>query len=183
MLTFSDIIIFSTLRKQVILLNYLCSIIFKLVPRKRRKRKTGSLAGKEVLRLVYVIISLLIQLICIILCSLKYIQAKKNNFNDFDSVLKMPHNPHFRRDVETSIQGNQTSSTPNNDLTDLPAEKISKSSDFVQKARLVLPFVYGGVASCVAEAATFPIDTAKTRLQLQGQSRDVRHSSTPYRGM
>jgi hypothetical protein len=33
----------------------------------------------------------------------------------------------------------------------------------------LLPFVYGGVASCVAEAATFPIDTAKTRLQLQGK--------------
>ena len=33
-----------------------------------------------------------------------------------------------------------------------------------------LPFVYGGVASCVAEAATYPIDTAKTRLQLQGKT-------------
>lgn len=30
------------------------------------------------------------------------------------------------------------------------------------------PFFFGGIASCVAEAATFPIDTAKTRLQLQG---------------
>lgn len=30
------------------------------------------------------------------------------------------------------------------------------------------PFLFGGIASCVAEAATFPIDTAKTRLQLQG---------------
>ena len=95
----------------------------------------------------------------------------------------MPHNPHFRRDVETSIQTNPASSSASNDLTELPSEKISKSSDFAQKARLLLPFVYGGVASCVAEAATFPIDTAKTRLQLQGQSRDVRHSSTPYRGM
>ena len=103
--------------------------------------------------------------------------------NDFILVSKMPHNPHFRRDVETSVQGNPTSSSPTNDLVDLPTEKISKTSDFAQKARLVLPFVYGGVASCVAEAATFPIDTAKTRLQLQGQSRDVRHSSTPYRGM
>lgn len=45
------------------------------------------------------------------------------------------------------------------------------------------PFFFGGVASCVAEATTFPIDTAKTRLQLQGQTKDVRHSSTPYRGM
>ena len=95
----------------------------------------------------------------------------------------MPHIPHFRKDVETSNQTSSTSTSENNDLTELPPEKISKSSDFIQKARLVLPFVYGGVASCVAEAATFPIDTAKTRLQLQGQSRDVRHTSTPYRGM
>ena len=32
------------------------------------------------------------------------------------------------------------------------------------------PFFFGGIASCVAEAITFPIDTAKTRLQLQGMS-------------
>ena len=38
------------------------------------------------------------------------------------------------------------------------------------KLQDLMPFVYGGVASCVAEAATFPIDTAKTRLQLQGES-------------
>ena len=35
------------------------------------------------------------------------------------------------------------------------------------------PFFYGGIASCVAEAVTFPIDTAKTRLQLQGNSLGV----------
>jgi hypothetical protein len=35
-----------------------------------------------------------------------------------------------------------------------------------------MPYVYGGVASCVAEAATFPIDTAKTRLQLQGNKKN-----------
>ncbi len=32
------------------------------------------------------------------------------------------------------------------------------------------PFVFGGVAACAAEATTFPIDTAKTRLQLQGEA-------------
>ena len=32
------------------------------------------------------------------------------------------------------------------------------------------PFFFGGIASCVAEAVTFPIDTAKTRLQLQGNN-------------
>ena len=31
------------------------------------------------------------------------------------------------------------------------------------------PFFFGGIASCVAETVTFPIDTAKTRLQLQGK--------------
>ena len=36
------------------------------------------------------------------------------------------------------------------------------------------PFVYGGLAACLAEFATFPIDTAKTRLQLQGQATDRR---------
>jgi hypothetical protein len=95
----------------------------------------------------------------------------------------MPHNPHFRRDVEISKQANQSTST-NKDLVEISTESEPKSrSKIVQKARFALPFVFGGVASCVAEAATFPIDTAKTRLQLQGQARDKRHSSTPYRGM
>ena len=95
----------------------------------------------------------------------------------------MPHNPHFRRDVEISTPANQSTSL-NNDLVQIPTEGKPKTrSKIVQKARFALPFVFGGVASCVAEAATFPIDTAKTRLQLQGQSRDKRHSSTPYRGM
>ena len=30
---------------------------------------------------------------------------------------------------------------------------------------------------------TFPIDTTKTRLQLQGQKIDVRHTELKYRGM
>jgi len=45
------------------------------------------------------------------------------------------------------------------------------------------PFLAGGVASCVAEAATYPIDTAKTRLQLQGQAIERRVLHAPYRGM
>ncbi len=57
------------------------------------------------------------------------------------------------------------------------------------------PFVFGGVASCVAEASTFPIDTAKTRLQLQrGAKRGAAGAGdalkaagaggeVPYRGM
>jgi len=95
----------------------------------------------------------------------------------------MPHIPHFRRDVETSTQANQSTSI-NKDLAEIPTDiELNSRSKIVQKARFALPFVLGGVASCVAEAATFPIDTAKTRLQLQGQARDKRHSSTPYRGM
>lgn len=43
------------------------------------------------------------------------------------------------------------------------------------------PFVIGGVASCVAETFTFPIDLAKTRLQIQGQK--LENISNKYRGM
>lgn len=94
----------------------------------------------------------------------------------------MPHIPHFRRDVELS----KTSPTSSNTESDKSASNMQseqKHSKLMQKTRLLLPFLFGGVASCVAEAATFPIDTAKTRLQLQGQAKDKRHSSTPYRGM
>ncbi|XP_014217203.1 mitochondrial uncoupling protein Bmcp [Copidosoma floridanum] len=45
------------------------------------------------------------------------------------------------------------------------------------------PFVYGGLASIVAELGTFPLDTTKTRLQIQGQKHDVRFSSLKYSGM
>lgn len=45
------------------------------------------------------------------------------------------------------------------------------------------PFVYGGLASITAEIGTFPIDTTKTRLQIQGQRIDARLSELRYRGM
>lgn len=45
------------------------------------------------------------------------------------------------------------------------------------------PFVYGGLASCVAEFGTFPIDTTKTRLQIQGQKIDANHAKLKYNGM
>lgn len=45
------------------------------------------------------------------------------------------------------------------------------------------PFVYGGLASCVAEFGTFPIDTTKTRLQIQGQKLDKKHAKLKYNGM
>ncbi|XP_020801864.1 mitochondrial uncoupling protein Bmcp [Drosophila serrata] len=45
------------------------------------------------------------------------------------------------------------------------------------------PFVYGGVASITAEFGTFPIDTTKTRLQIQGQKIDQTFSQLRYRGM
>lgn len=45
------------------------------------------------------------------------------------------------------------------------------------------PFVYGGLASIAAEFGTFPIDTTKTRLQIQGQKIDTRHVELKYRGM
>lgn len=45
------------------------------------------------------------------------------------------------------------------------------------------PFLYGGLASCTAEFGTFPIDTTKTRLQIQGQTIDDRYAKLQYRGM
>ncbi|KAG8256583.1 hypothetical protein J6590_065295 [Homalodisca vitripennis] len=45
------------------------------------------------------------------------------------------------------------------------------------------PFIYGGLASCTAECGTFPIDTTKTRLQIQGQKIDGQHVRLKYRGM
>ncbi|XP_053608452.1 mitochondrial uncoupling protein Bmcp [Plodia interpunctella] len=45
------------------------------------------------------------------------------------------------------------------------------------------PFIYGGLASIVAEFGTFPIDTTKTRLQIQGQKIDPRHVALRYTGM
>ncbi|GFR57836.1 kidney mitochondrial carrier protein 1 [Elysia marginata] len=45
------------------------------------------------------------------------------------------------------------------------------------------PFLYGGLASIAAECSTFPIDTTKTRLQVQGQVLDARLRDLKYRGM
>jgi len=45
------------------------------------------------------------------------------------------------------------------------------------------PFLYGGLASVAAECGTFPIDTTKTRLQVQGQVIDANINALKYRGM
>jgi len=45
------------------------------------------------------------------------------------------------------------------------------------------PFVYGGLASIIAEFGTFPIDLTKTRLQIQGQKLDIQHATLKYQGM
>ncbi|RZF43034.1 hypothetical protein LSTR_LSTR001212 [Laodelphax striatellus] len=45
------------------------------------------------------------------------------------------------------------------------------------------PFIYGGLASCTAEFGTFPIDTTKTRLQIQGQAVGGRVAQLKYHGM
>lgn len=45
------------------------------------------------------------------------------------------------------------------------------------------PFLFGGLASVTAECGTFPIDTTKTRLQMQGQHIDTRFSQLKYNGM
>lgn len=45
----------------------------------------------------------------------------------------------------------------------------------------IKPFVFGGVASVTAEVATFPVDTLKARLQVQGQR--ANGAQLKYRGM
>jgi len=45
------------------------------------------------------------------------------------------------------------------------------------------PFVFGGMASVAAECGTFPIDTTKTRLQIQGQQINGSNLTLKYRGM
>ena len=47
----------------------------------------------------------------------------------------------------------------------------------------IKPFIYGGIGSLVAELGTFPIDTAKTRLQIQGQTVGKNLSEKKYSGM
>ena len=43
--------------------------------------------------------------------------------------------------------------------------------------------IFEGLAAMFAETITFPVDTAKTRLQLQGQDCDKRWGRQKYRGM
>lgn len=45
------------------------------------------------------------------------------------------------------------------------------------------PFLFGGIASLTAEMGTFPMDTTKTRLQVQGQKVDLVCRDTKYRSM
>ncbi|CAF3940752.1 unnamed protein product [Rotaria sordida] len=50
------------------------------------------------------------------------------------------------------------------------------------------PFLFGGIASSVAELATFPIDLTKTRLQIQGQifdnpSQQLKYAQKRYANM
>ncbi|XP_065644606.1 kidney mitochondrial carrier protein 1 isoform X2 [Hydra vulgaris] len=45
------------------------------------------------------------------------------------------------------------------------------------------PFLYGGLASMTAELGTFPIDTTKTRLQIQGQVIEASLKQLRYKGM
>uniref|UniRef100_D3TPT4 Mitochondrial fatty acid anion carrier protein/uncoupling protein n=2 Tax=Glossina TaxID=44049 RepID=D3TPT4_GLOMM len=51
------------------------------------------------------------------------------------------------------------------------------------KKRDIRPFIYGGLASITAEFGTFPIDTTKTRLQIQGQKIDQTFAKLRYNGM
>uniref|UniRef100_A0A1A9X0C5 Uncharacterized protein n=1 Tax=Glossina brevipalpis TaxID=37001 RepID=A0A1A9X0C5_9MUSC len=52
-----------------------------------------------------------------------------------------------------------------------------------KEKRDIKPFIYGGLASITAEFGTFPIDTTKTRLQIQGQKIDQTFAKLRYNGM
>ncbi|XP_064393946.1 kidney mitochondrial carrier protein 1-like isoform X1 [Halichondria panicea] len=52
-----------------------------------------------------------------------------------------------------------------------------------EKMSTIKPFIFGGLASLTAEFGTFPLDTTKTRLQVQGQHKDVMCFNSKYRGM
>ena len=56
-------------------------------------------------------------------------------------------------------------------------------TDFTEFAPIFDKFLYGGVASVVAETITFPIDTAKTRLQLQGEFGNYFYLYSTYLGI
>ena len=45
------------------------------------------------------------------------------------------------------------------------------------------PFVCGGLAAMCAECGTFPIDTSKIRLQIQGQVMEASLKDVKYTGM
>lgn len=67
--------------------------------------------------------------------------------------------------------------------TELQALNRCNCSTVMGEVKDWRPFVYGGVASITAEFGTFPIDTTKTRLQIQGQKIDQTFSQLRYRGM
>lgn len=70
----------------------------------------------------------------------------------------------------------------NNAAAPARTETMSRRNDLTWR-----PFVYGGLASVTAECFTFPIDTSKTRLQIQGQASEAACSMlrqrVQYRGM
>ena len=51
------------------------------------------------------------------------------------------------------------------------------------RAAIYLAFPFSGMSAVIAESFTYPIDTAKTRLQLQGQDVEKRWRELKYRGM
>ncbi|KAG7261771.1 hypothetical protein CRUP_030843 [Coryphaenoides rupestris] len=59
------------------------------------------------------------------------------------------------------------------------AAAVSSSSGIMSSLNWK-PFIYGGMASIVAEFGTFPIDLTKTRLQVQGQAQ---YMEVRYKGM
>ena len=84
---------------------------------------------------------------------------------------------------ETLLSSPPSKNNSNGPKTAVDPDETGGSGQSFFEVPDLTPFILGGVASCVAEASTFPIDTAKTRLQLQGQTIDARFlHQKPYRG-
>lgn len=87
--------------------------------------------------------------------------------------------------TQQSSESKDTSESPLNSSDNQKASIAIKSSP--QRVSHGMndwrPFLYGGLASVAAECGTFPIDTTKTRLQVQGQVIDASLQTLKYRGM
>ncbi|XP_055868352.1 kidney mitochondrial carrier protein 1-like isoform X2 [Biomphalaria glabrata] len=92
---------------------------------------------------------------------------------------ELVHPSHADHAAPSSIKNLSSKDTTLSD----PDTPETKPKTFTNGMNDWRPFVYGGLASIAAECGTFPIDTTKTRLQIQGQVMDAQLRDLKYRGM